>query len=293
MSVLSEMSIELEESTEAECSYEYETLTCSHDEDDGGVDDSLLNDMEPVDTNTFNPFDEQSDEQPDEQADEQADEQTKSDSSNQLSYAQKKEQHDAQEAKRKEEWEAAQKSKQEKEAADWMKSLGANNDELFAASVARIASDIERITRRNMKECVSQHITDKCITDLAFARQALHPRKSMMNCFRYINRQALEFMKQELKDNGEEVSRDGMGSDVPDDLCYKWAEEYFYDMDAPEDHSQDEQFKPRSYYGSGTSTAKKPVSKPPKKLTTPKAEKAKPPKPVDDGQIALWGGIAG
>lgn len=99
-----------------------------------------------------------------------------------------------------------------------------------------------------MKDCVAKHIQEKCVSDMSFAKQALHPRKNMVNCFRYINRLALAFIKQEMTDNGEEIPRDAIGSDVPDDICYKWAEEYFYDMNAEEDSSKDEKYVPKPFW---------------------------------------------
>lgn len=57
----------------------------------------------------------------------------------------------------------------------------------------------------------------------------------MIRCFRYITRKAKEFAEQEMKDNDEKPIAGGYGCDVPDDMCYLWAEEYFMDMDAEED----------------------------------------------------------
>ena len=53
-----------------------------------------------------------------------------------------------------------------------------------------------------MKECISEHIQTLCLEDPAFARKALHPRKTMIHCIWYINRKAKEFVEQEMKDNG-------------------------------------------------------------------------------------------
>jgi len=62
---------------------------------------------------------------------------------------------------------------------------------------------------------------------------------------------------------------------VPDDLCYQWAEDYFKDENAKEDHKDDEKFVPKPYAPASANrkktqgkTAKKPVP-----AETPKAEK--------------------
>lgn len=38
---------------------------------------------------------------------------------------------------------------------------------------------------------------------------------------------ALDFIKKEMTDNDDKPDFNGFGSDVPNELCYKWAEEYF------------------------------------------------------------------
>ena len=95
-----------------------------------------------------------------------------------------------------------------------------------------------------MKEMVCEHIQAMCATDAAFARKVMHPRKSMIRCFQYINRKARAYAEQEMKDNG--IERQGIyGCDVPDGLCYQWAVDYFNDADAAEDKEGEEKFIPK------------------------------------------------
>ena len=193
----------------------------------------------------------------------------------------KKAEHEAEEAKRKAEWEAKVQAKKDAE----QKQLDALNtmteDELIAASNKRIEADTEKLTRRNMKECVSEHIRMICFEDIDFARLTMHPRKSMIHCFQYINRKAYEYVQDELKANGIKLGTgaNGYGSDIPDDLCYQWAEEYFRDPTAKEDQIDEEKFVPRPYKSS---------------VKTKKTEKKKPepaktekPKPAEDAQISF------
>ena len=63
-----------------------------------------------------------------------------------------------------------------------------SDEDAVMLSVHRVRNDTERLTRRNMKDCVSEHVQDMCQEDPAFARRVLHPRKSMVNCFKYISR---------------------------------------------------------------------------------------------------------
>lgn len=165
------------------------------------------------------------------------------------------------EAKRKAEWEARQRVKEEAEQAAWENAVAMSDDEVMAASMKRVGDDSERLTRRNMKQCVTEYIQTLCLEDVAFARNVMHPRKNMVNCFRYINRRAFEFAKQEMEDNDVKPSAEGYGTDVPDGLCYQWAEEYFKDMNAKEDRGQEEKFVPKPYYGGRSSTTKKAEKK--------------------------------
>lgn len=187
------------------------------------------------------------------------------------SEAQKRKAHEEAEAKRKAEWEARKKAREEEELFAWESAVALEDDALVAASMKRLGDDAERLTRRNMKQCVTEYVQTLCLEDLDFARQAMHPRKTMIRCFRYINRKARDFVKQEMKDNDEKPVNGIYGCDVPDDLCYQWAKEYFWDMDAEEDKENEEKYVPKPYTGKAAPKSKK------------KAEKKKPePKKSDD-----------
>lgn len=193
--------------------------------------------------------------------------------------------HEAAEVKRKAEWEAAQNAKKaaEKEQLDRLAAMG--DDEVMEASAKRVSGDTERLTRRNMKECVSEYIQTLCFSDPAFARLTMQPRKTMIHCFYYINRKAMEFLQQEMKDNGmrPEGPNGAYGGDVPDELCYQWAEEYFRDPNAVEDKEEEEKFVPKPYIGRTVTSKTKS-----KKAVEKKAPEKKPvPEKKDDGQLSM------
>ena len=193
--------------------------------------------------------------------------------------------HEAAEAKRKAEFDAKQAEKKAARQAALDRIAAMNRADLLAASVERVAADTERLTRRNMKEAVAEHIQAKCREDTAFATLVMDPAKSMVNCFQYITRKAQEYAEQEMKDNGTE--RTGVyGLDVPDGLCFQWAEDYFKDENAKEDHNEDEKFVPKPYVPASTprKTAKSKAAKKPTPAAKPKAEK---PKDAGMEQISL------
>ena len=91
--------------------------------------------------------------------------------------------------------------------------------------------------------------------------------------------------KQEMEDNG--IQRTGVyGLDVPDGLCFQWAEDYFKDENAKEDHNEDEKFVPKPYVPASTprKTAKGKADKKPVPAAKPKAAK---PTNTDMEQISL------
>lgn len=193
--------------------------------------------------------------------------------------------HEAAEAKRKAEFDAKQAEKKAARQAALDRIAAMNRADLLAASVERVAADTERLTRRNMKEAVAEHIQAKCREDAAFAMLVVDPAKSMINCFQYINRKAREYAEQEMKDNG--IQRTGVyGLDVPDGLCFQWAEDYFKDENAKEDHNEDEKFVPKPYVPASTprKTAKDKAAKKPTPAAKPKAAK---PKDAGMEQISL------
>lgn len=206
---------------------------------------------------------------------------------------QKRKEHEEAEAKRKAEWEAKRQAKEEEILFAWENATALDDAALAAASSKRVGDDSERLTRRNMKQCVTEMIQIFCYEDLDLARQVMHPRKNMVNCFRYITRKAKEFVMQEMKDNDIKPDREGYGSDVPDDLCYQWAKEYFFDMDAPEDKDpNEEQFVPKPYTGK---TASKTTKKKPEKKK-PEPKKVEAPKPVptaNEGQLDMFSILGG
>ena len=205
----------------------------------------------------------------------------------------KRKAHEEAEAKRKAEWDAKQQEKKAAFQAKIDQLAAMSDDEVMATSVKLVGAATEKITRRNMKDCVTEFIQTKCLEDSAFARKTMHPSKNMVHCFRYISRQAWEYVQDELKADGITPGPEaqGYGCDVPDDLCYQWAEDYFNDPDAKEDQVKEEEFVPRPYCGKSPGKSKQSKKgKAAKKATTPKKaeEKKAPPKASDDlGQISF------
>lgn len=197
--------------------------------------------------------------------------------------------HEESEAKRKAEWEARQQAKKAAEQEQLDKLAAMSDDEVMMAATKRAGDDLEKLTRRSMREFVTEHIQTKCLDDLAFARKVMHPRKSMIRCFWYINRKAQEFILKEMELRGEKPDRfERIGGDVPDDLCYQWAEEYFKDPNAEEDKDKDDEFVPEPFYGGTVSTSSKKEDTAKKKETAkPEAPKHKPDKGSDMGQMTM------
>ena len=203
--------------------------------------------------------------------------------------AQRKAEHEAAEAQRKAEFDAKQAEKKRAFAEQLAKLDAMSDEEALNAAIQRTATDTEKLTRRNMKELVTEYIQTKCCEDPAFARLVMHPQKNMVRCFQYITRKAYEYIQDEIKANGIKLGSgaQGYGSDIPDDLCYHWAEEYFRTPNVKEDQDKEEKFTPKPYSGKTASkTAKKPAPK--KAEPKPKPEPAKKA-PDEADQISLFG----
>ncbi len=193
--------------------------------------------------------------------------------------------HESAEAKRKAEFDARQAERRARRQAQLDRIKAMNDAELLEASVKRVAAETERLTRRSMKEAVSEHIQTKCRKDAAWAVLAMDPDKSMANCFKYINRKAREYAEQEMKEQGAE--RTGVyGTDVPDGLVYQWAEDYFNDPDAREDKWPEDKFVPKPYIGARPRAKVQKPEKPPKP-TKPSKTELKQKVQEEAGQMTL------
>ena len=210
--------------------------------------------------------------------------------------------HEEAEAKRKAEWERQQEEKRAAETAALAKIEQMSETELVKASMERMKKETERLTRRNLKECVSEYVQTLCLSDPAFARMVMHPRKSMAHCLQFINRKAREYLLAEMKDNGMEPQPNGIyGGDVPEDTCYDWAEEYFRDANAEEDEIKEEPFVPKPYPGAPVKSKRQPKKEKTKAETkTAKPEQViqmpQPEKSPDEEQFSMFdlmGGMAG
>lgn len=206
--------------------------------------------------------------------------------------------HEEAEAKRKAEWEARQQQKKEAEQQQLAALDAMSDEELLAASLKRVGDDTEKLTRRHMMECVMEHIQTMCLGDPAFARKVMQPRKNMIRCSQYIGRKAWEYVQDELKAKGVTPSRETpYASAIPEGVCYQWAEDYFNDPDAKEDHEEEEKFVPQPYRGTSSTRAKKSKGKgkTAAKADTAKNTASKNPKPAeakkqeDSGQISFGG----
>lgn len=214
-------------------------------------------------------------------ADEEEDEETK------------RAKHEAAEAERKAEWEARQQAKKDALRKQQEELACMSEEEIVRRSMQRISTDTEKLTRRNMKDCVAEYIQTLCLEDVEFARMTMDPRKSMIHCFQYINRKAWDYVQDEMKAEGINpgTGQQGYGCDIPDDLCYQWAEDYFRDPSAKEDEEQEEKFVPKPYVGKSRvkPATKKNQEKKEKKSKAPekKPEQEKKEEAQVTGQLSL------
>ena len=209
--------------------------------------------------------------------------------------AAKRKAHEEAEAKRKAEWEAKFAERRAKEKAERERIAALSDDAVMEESSARVSKGFEQLTRRNMKDMVSEYVQTMCFSDPTFARNVMNPLKSMINCVKYINNKAREYIRKDMEDNDMKPENGMYGGDVPDDVVYQWAVDYFNDPNAKEDEREEEKFKPKPYIGKNTSSAKskkdkeKAKKEAEKKGAEKKAAEEKAKKKADDGQLSLLG----
>ena len=214
----------------------------------------------------------------------------------------KKKAHEEAEAKRKAEWEAKQAAKRAAEAEKLACVSAMSDDTVMMEAMKQLGEEAEKLTRRNMKECVTEHIQTLCLENPDFARKVMHPKKSFVHCIWHINNKAAEFAKKEMEANGFKPERGGYpgsgvngmyGCDVPDDMVYQWATEYFNDPNAKEDEDKDDKFVPQPYRGTVTSSSRSKAKdqKKGQKKSEPKKQEPMPmpmPKQEDNEQMDFF-----
>lgn len=189
--------------------------------------------------------------------------------------------YEAKEAQHRKEWEEKQAEKKAAGQAKLEAIRSLSDEDVISRSLRRVSEDTDKMLRRNMKECVSEYVQTVSLSDPDFARFTLYPEKTMRNCFRYIIRKAREYLETEGSlDTEEPLEAESTGSrrsgcqartlygDVPDDLCYSWAEEYFRNMDIEEDQERQDVYVP---------LPRPAASRPGKKKSTPKDHAAGKP----------------
>ena len=194
--------------------------------------------------------------------------------------AERKKAFEEEEAKRKAEFDAKKAKHDEEIQIEWEINTMLTTEDLIEAAKNNIKTGVERITQRNMKESVAAYVIELSQKSEKLSRNILHPQKSITNCYKYINRKARGYLEEQMKLTGEKPDKNGViGIDIPDNLCYQWAEEYYSSTNIDEDHEDEEKFEPRTYRPSYTpKTAKKSTTK--KKETPPPKEEPKADEPA-------------
>lgn len=208
----------------------------------------------------------------------------------------KRAEHEAAEAKRKAEWEERQQKKKEAREAKLKEIAALNSSELQITAIDQAGKQMEQFVQRNMKICITEVLQQKCAEDLEFARLVLNPDKNMLHCFKHVNRKAFDYLKKLAEENEKAGFKDTeLCGDVPDGLCYQWAIEYFYDLNAEEDKQPEETFVPRPYISTlpksrkiSKKTSSQPAAAATKKSTEKSKKETQPPKePQQEAQLSF------
>ena len=99
----------------------------------------------------------------------------------------KRKAHEEAEARRKAEWEAKYAERHAMAQAERNRVAALSDDAVMVEAMKRVSKGFEQLTRRSMKDMVSEFVQTVCLSDPEFSRRAMDPKKSMINCVKYIN----------------------------------------------------------------------------------------------------------
>jgi len=106
-----------------------------------------------------------------------------------------------------------------------------NNDAINKAKeILELQAD--RTSLKTMADYVKEYLIAYCEEDPGLVERVDDPEKSFMDCIGYIKKKALDWLKEQ---QNLELSGyvQGIGGDVPPDICYQWAVEYYYSKPEP------------------------------------------------------------
>lgn len=149
-------------------------------------------------------------------------------------------------------------------------------NEIITRAKEIIELQAERTSLKTMADFVKEYIIAYCDEDPGFVECVNNTEKSFMDCIGYIKKKALDWLK--VQQNIELTNyAQGVGGDVPPDICYQWAVEYYYSKPEPKP-------EPKKVESTGSSSKTKAGKKNAAK-GTPKDESA-------NVQMTLMGGMA-
>lgn len=88
-----------------------------------------------------------------------------------------------------------------------------------------------------MTEQVQAYLEQHASEDEVFAYKMRNPKKSIKNCIKFIAQKAMAYME---KHKEEYEMENGYGGDVPDEICYGWANHYYDENDLEVDMTEEE-----------------------------------------------------
>lgn len=88
-----------------------------------------------------------------------------------------------------------------------------------------------------MTEQVQAYLDKHASEDAAFAEKMRNPRKTIQNCIKFIAQQAQKYMEKHKEEY--EMER-GLGGDIPDEICFGWANHYYDESGLEIDMTEEE-----------------------------------------------------
>lgn len=94
-----------------------------------------------------------------------------------------------------------------------------------------LSSQADRFLMRTMADSIKDYLSEYCDGHPEFAEKVSDPAKNFTGCIKRINREALKWLQEQPNTDMEGLA--GVCGDVPNDICYGWAVDYYNSVPEP------------------------------------------------------------
>jgi len=106
-------------------------------------------------------------------------------------------------------------------------------DENVSKAKEVLTLQADRFQMKTMADFVREYLIAYSEEHPEFSEKILDPAKSFAGCIKDIKSHALKWLREQPNNEMVEGERDGVSGDVPNDICYGWAIDYYTAVTVP------------------------------------------------------------